>query len=44
MKFQYGYLNKINTKTDVLNIKIKLKNKFSFRCTNTIDILILNLE
>ena len=39
-----NHLNKINTRTNVLNIKIKLKNKFSFRCTNTIDILILNLE
>ena len=39
-----NYLNKINTKIDDLNIKIRLKNEISFRCINTIDFLILSLE
>ena len=37
-------MNKINTKIDDLNIKIRLKNEISFRCINTIDFLILSLE
>jgi len=37
-------LNKINTKTNDLNIKIRLKNEISFKCTYTIDFLILSLE
>ena len=42
----YNHLNKINTKTNDLNIKIR--HKFFFKkkitCTSTIYFLILNLE